>query len=384
MKKFVEYLDSHKSATMQPIEYMNLICNINANYNQSNIGPSIIPYYQGAYDKWQRENEAIMLPEPMSKSIDIHIETNIDSIRDLIRIVEENPLHPTKTYNIDLKSLHKIHPELKKLNEMVGLTKFKNAVLEQLLYFIQGLHIGLKDADFKHTVLAGPPGTGKTEAAKILGTMYSKIGVLKNNIFKKVTRSDLVAGYLGQTALKTQNVIESCLGGVLFIDEAYSLGDATDSFSRECVDTLCEALSAHKGELMVIVAGYENELKESFFKMNTGLPSRFVWRFTMDPYSAKELYDIFKKNVLENEWTISDEIHIGWFEKRKDKFVHYGRDMEVLFTYTKIAHGRRIYGKSADCRKIISPEDLDKGYKTFLDNKEVKNGGSSFIQSMYM
>lgn len=101
-------------------------------------------------------------------------------------------------------------------------------------------------------------------------------------------------------------------------------------------------------------------------------------------YSAKELYDIFKKNVLENEWTISDEIHIGWFEKRKDKFVHYGRDMEVLFTYTKIAHGRRIYGKSADCRKIISPEDLDKGYKTFLDNKEVKNGGSSFIQSMYM
>ena len=189
---------------------------------------------------------------------------------------------------------------------------------------------------------------------------------------------------MGQTALKTQKVIESCLGGVLFIDEAYSLGDASDSFSRECVDTLCEALSAHKGELMVIIAGYENELKESFFKMNTGLPSRFVWRFSMDPYSAKELHDIFTKKVKENEWKLSDTVDIKWFEKRKEKFVNYGRDMELLFTYTKISHGRRIYGKSADLRKIISTADVDNGYKTFLENKGEKTSASSILHSMYM
>jgi SpoVK/Ycf46/Vps4 family AAA+-type ATPase len=344
----------------------------------------MIPYYHGAYDIWQKANEVVITPETIAKPIDTFIETNIESIDDILKIIEDNPLKPEKTYNIDLKALHKIQPELKQIQSMIGLSKFKQAVLEQLLYFIQNLHIGSKDGDFKHTVLAGPPGTGKTDIAKIMGNMYSKLGVLKNNIFRKVTRSDLVAGYLGQTAIKTQKVIESCLGGVLFIDEAYSLGDASDSFSRECVDTLCEALSAHKGELMVIIAGYETELTDAFFKMNTGLPSRFVWRFSMDPYSAKELHDIFVKKVTDNDWIINNDIPIGWFEKRKDKFANYGRDMEVLFTYTKIAHGRRIYGKSADLRKKISIEDVDKGYKTFLENKGIKLGSTPTTHSMYM
>ena len=384
MKKFVQYLDAHKNASITSYDYWYLIHNINTNYQANQIGPSMIPYYHGAYDIWQKANEVVITPETIAKPIDTFIETNIESIDDILKIIEENPLKPEKTYNIDLKALHKIQLELKQIQSMIGLSKFKQAVLEQLLYFIQNLHLGSKDGDFKHTVLAGPPGTGKTDIAKIMGNMYSKLGVLKNNIFRKVTRSDLVAGYLGQTAIKTQKVIESCLGGVLFIDEAYSLGDASDSFSRECVDTLCEALSAHKGELMVIIAGYETELTDAFFKMNTGLPSRFVWRFSMDPYSAKELHDIFVKKVTDNDWIINNDIPIGWFEKRKDKFANYGRDMEVLFTYTKIAHGRRIYGKSADLRKKISIEDVDKGYKTFLENKGIKLGSTATTHSMYM
>ena len=98
--------------------------------------------------------------------------------------------------------------------------------------------------------------------------------------FKKVTRSDLIAGYLGQTALKTQEVIKECLGGVLFIDEAYALGNEQkkDSFAKECIDTLCEGLSDHKENLMVIIAGYEKELQSCFFDYNQGLESRFSWR----------------------------------------------------------------------------------------------------------
>ncbi len=94
------------------------------------------------------------------------------------------------------------------------------------------------------------------------------MGILKNNVFRKVTRNDLVAGYLGQTAIKTKNVIQDCLGGVLFIDEAYAMANSyeDDSFSKECIDTLCEALSDHKNNLMVIIAGYENELNNSFFR----------------------------------------------------------------------------------------------------------------------
>ena len=116
------------------------------------------------------------------------------------------------------------------------------------------------------------PGTGKTEIAKIMGELFSNLGILKNKKFKKVTRSDLIAGYLGQTALKTRDVIKESLGGVLFIDEAYALGnqEKRDSFAKECIDTLCEALSDHKDNLMVIIAGYENDLNKCFFSYNKG------------------------------------------------------------------------------------------------------------------
>jgi len=153
------------------------------------------------------------------------------------------------------------------LDAMVGLKKFKEEILNQLLYFAQNLHVG-KHSDFMHTVLCGPPGTGKTEVAMILGKMYSKLGILKNQVFKKVCRNDLVAGYLGQTALKTKKVIDECLGGCLFIDEAYALANDYngDSYSKECIDVLCEALSAHKEDLMVIIAGYKDELEHTFSK----------------------------------------------------------------------------------------------------------------------
>ena len=151
--------------------------------------------------------------------------------------------------------------------------------------------------DFMHTVIYGPPGTGKTEIAKIMGNIFCNLGILKKNVFRKATRSDLIAGYLGQTAIKTRDLVTSCLGGVLFIDEAYALGneEKRDSFAKECIDTLCEALSDHKDEIMVIIAGYEKELKNCFFNYNQGLESRFTWRFHTDDYKPEELMEDFRK-----------------------------------------------------------------------------------------
>ena len=116
---------------------------------------------------------------------------------------------------------------------------------------------------------------------KIIGKIFSKLGILSKKYFKKVTRADLIAGYLGQTAIKTRDVINEAKGGVLFIDEAYALGnpEKRDSFAKECIDTLCEGLSDNKDNLMVIIAGYEKELKDCFFSYNQGLDSRFNWRF---------------------------------------------------------------------------------------------------------
>ena len=175
-----------------------------------------------------------------------------------------------------MKILHEIKDPLIELNNMIGMKELKKNILDQIIYFIQELN--KSNCDFMHTVIYGPPGTGKTEIAKILGKIFSKMNFLSKGIFKKVTRSDLVAGYLGQTALKTKEVIKECLGGVLFIDEAYSLGNSEkkDTFSKECIDTLCESLSDYKDNLMVIIAGYENELEQCFFNYNQGLNSRFT------------------------------------------------------------------------------------------------------------
>ena len=333
-------------------------------------------------------NEVIERSKPTIKHIKHIVISAPTNLKSLIDIINNNEISDNVEYNIDVKSLKYIKSELTKLRDMVGMEKMKESVFQQLLYFIQNLHIGndKNSSDFKHTVIMGPPGTGKTHVAKIIGNMYAKLGVLKKNIFKKVTRNDLIAGYLGQTAIKTQKVIEECLGGVLFIDEAYSLAneDRDDSFSKECLDTLCEALSDHKDDLMVIIAGYENELNNRFFNANKGLDSRFIWRFKIDEYTASELMRIFLVIVTQSGWEMLDnKINERWFQEKKDKFQGLGRDMEVLFTYSKMAHSLRIYGKDIEIRKKISLEDMDKGYKIFLDNLK-KDEQPSFINSIYI
>jgi len=328
----------------------------------------------------------LIQPSPTIKMHKKHIDASVSKLTDLLDIINNNDYNEDTEYNIDLKALHNIKDELTQLNGLIGLAQFKNSIVDQILYFVQNLHVGVEH-DFKHTVIYGPPGTGKTEIAKIMGKMYSKIGILKNNVFKKVTRNDLIAGYLGQTAIKTKKVITESLGGCLFIDEAYSLAnhDTNDSYSKECIDTICEALSDHKAELMVIVAGYEEEMNETFFKVNQGLSSRFIWRFKVDDYNSKELLAIFKKKVGENEWVFDCEAKAceKWFEQKIGEFTFFGRDMELLFSYTKISHGRRIYGKTDDLRKKITMVDLENGYLLFVKNTKIKKE-SRCIPGLYI
>jgi len=412
---FVEYLDNLKSEQLDynkmadilhlsRLSYMEnflfepQFCGyIKPIYNMSSIVNPSIP--TNKFELWKKEHEQTSLPKPYDtinikeklgepeKKI-VEIDVSLTNLGDVLQLIENNPVESNTEYNIDLKSLHNIKTELDQLNKMVGMKSLKSSILDQLVYFMQDMHLSDSGtSDYKHTVLYGPPGTGKTEIAKIIGTMYSKLGILKNNVFRKVTRNDLVAGYLGQTAIKTKNVIQDCLGGVLFIDEAYSLANSyeDDSFSKECIDTLCEALSDHKNNLMVIIAGYENELNNSFFRANPGLESRFMWRFKTDCYNAKELKSIFEKKVDELEWTIQEsDITDDWFEKRKEKFPSFGRDMEMLFSYAKIAHSRRIYGKPKDLRKCLNIADLDRGYEMLVENRKKENPITKAMLSMYI
>ena len=311
----------------------------------------------------------------------INVDATINNIDDLLQLINNYKLDDTIEYNINMNALHNIKEPLTNLNNMIGMTNLKENVVDQILYFIQNLHINPQQkleaakGEFLHTVIYGPPGTGKTEVAKIIGHIFSKLGILQKGTFKKVTRSDLIAGYLGQTAIKTQDVIKECLGGVLFIDEAYALGNSEkrDNFSKECIDTLCEALSDHKENLMVIIAGYEKELDDCFFNYNQGLNSRFIWRFKIDEYKAEELYKIFIKKVTEYGWSVNDNINVNWFQKHMDYFKYYGRDIETLLLKTKIAHGRRVFCKSREDRYKLTLKDLENGFDMYIKNEEVKN-----------
>jgi len=333
----------------------------------------------------------LLKPQQLKTEIreNITVEMEINSIADILKIINTYKLDPSIQYNINMKALHNIKEPLEELNNMIGMEQLKTNIVFQILYFIQDLHkSSVSNGDFMHTVIYGPPGTGKTEIAKLMGKIYSKIGVLSKGTFKKVTRSDLIAGYLGQTALKTRDIIKDSLGGVLFIDEAYALGnpEKRDSFAKECIDTLCEALSDNKDNLMVIVAGYETELKECFFNYNQGLDSRFTWRFKTDEYTAEDLHRIFLKKVMDIGWEIQENsnITVEWFKKNKEYMIFYGRDIETILAKTKIAHSKRVFCKPLTEKKKINLTDLDKGFEMYLKNEDVKNRKDTNSMKKYL
>ena len=324
----------------------------------------------------------------------VNIIKEINNIGDLLLLIETYPNDKNIEYNINMDALHMIEKPLIDLNNMIGMKNLKENIVDQIIFYIQNLHTlnsDIKGNDFMHTVIYGSPGTGKTEIAKIIGDIFSKMGILSKGTFKKVTRADLIAGYLGQTALKTRDIIKECLGGVLFIDEAYALGneEKRDSFSKECIDTLCEALSDHKDNLMVIIAGYETDLNNCFFNYNQGLNSRFTWRFKTDEYTAEDLYNIFLKKVTECGWCLAEnsEIDIKWFDKNKKCFKYFGRDIETLFAKTKIAHSRRVFCLDPSLKKQLTIKDLDRGFEIYSKNEDTKDKEreklNKIISSMY-
>ena len=337
----------------------------------------------------------------------VNICCEISCIADLLQLIDQHPVVENVEYNINMRALHRISEPLRKLDAMVGMDSLKENVVDQIIYFIQDLHKNETNGDngangdnvskdkrsggafndYMHTVIYGPPGTGKTEVAQLIGAIFSRMGVLRKNRFRKVTRSDLIAGYLGQTAIKTADVIKECLGGVLFIDEAYALGNADkrDSFSKECIDTLCEALSNHKSDLMVIIAGYETDLNECFFSANPGLNSRFTWRHKIDDYTPAQLAKIYEKKVQDCGWQLHEPVRLNWFEANMKYFKCYGRDMETLLSRAKIAHGRRVFCSPHD-RRRLTRADLEKGMTMFISNDEVRQRkyAKSPAVSMYL
>jgi SpoVK/Ycf46/Vps4 family AAA+-type ATPase len=359
----------------------------------------------------------------------------------------------------------KLIEALLKLNNLVGMEKCKQSIIDQVKFLLleeRFSELGSASKTMLHTLIFGPPGTGKTELGRTLSEIWIAIKevrerrqeeqalemhdeiqiyvdsihnsaarqeneleslqstvfsnkrkysqMLKANVdkvvdihqeidqtldnldrllrrkyrqlnptskkaetlFKVVSRKDLVAEYMGQTAIKTKKVIESAIGGVLFIDEAYSLfQDDKDSFGKEAIAVIIQYMTEFPDKVIFIFAGYKNEMLDTVFTANPGMKRRFSWVFEIDGYNNKELSDIFLLQLKRDEWECDCDKQTldAFFSKHKKKFPFYGGDTERFVFQCKLTFAREAFEKfNVVTKRSIGIEIMEKAIPHFQTN----------------
>lgn len=287
------------------------------------------------------------------------------------------------------ESVTKIINEIKnpeaELNSMIGLRSVKNEINTLCNFIIMKKkreEEGLKTPSISyHCVFVGNPGTGKTTVARILASIYKDLGVLQKGHLIETDRSGLVAEYVGQTAVKTNKIIDSALDGVLFIDEAYTLANGgNNDYGAEAIATLLKRMEDDRDRLVVILAGYTKEI-ENFINSNPGLRSRFNRYINFEDYSASELNEIFWLQVRKNEYTLSDDAAQYIEEQLKEIVANKPRD------FGNARYVRNLFEKAIEAQanrlakaKNISKQDLTLIIKDDFMQKETKG----LVQQSYV
>jgi type VII secretion ATPase EccA len=266
----------------------------------------------------------------------------------------------------------------KELDELIGLGAVKEEV-RSLANFVklqkQRQDKGLKTPKLSyHLVFTGSPGTGKTTVARIVARIYKDLGILKKGHTVETDRSGLVANYVGQTATKTNAVVDSALNGVLFIDEAYALvpENASQDYGQEAISTLLKRMEDDRDKLVVIIAGYTNEMKR-FIDSNPGLQSRFNRYINFPDYTAEELVDIFKMYMKRNQYTIAEDAEellvekLNYAVEHKDRNFGNARYARNVFEKSIQAQANRLSGRTGLSERQlteITMDDLEKGFSS--------------------
>ncbi len=275
------------------------------------------------------------------------------------------------------KKYRGLHEPLTALQAMIGMTEVKKSIVSQIHFLIA--NDGKLDDHFLNTSISGPPGTGKTSIARILFNIWNAIDIFKDKdrTFHILHRSDFVGSYMGHTSNKTKKMLQKHAGNVLFIDEAYSLVTGErDEDGQEALHQLNAFMSEEKSNTVVIIAGYEDQLEESFFSCNQGLKRRFGWHFIVEPYNAQELYKIFLLQLKKNGWTVEDCEKL--FVNNKEKFENAGGDCENIAFKAKLEYSKRVWNKKKKTKRLTLL-DVKSGFEKHFVHKKTPVESTMYI-----
>ncbi|MDR0435079.1 MAG: AAA family ATPase [Gracilibacteraceae bacterium] len=280
---------------------------------------------------------------------------------------------------------------LKTLDAMIGLARVKNRIKDITAHCairkLKSEVCGAENPLVPNMIFLGNPGTGKTTVAKLAAQAFREIGLMRRGHLVSVTRTDLVAEYTGQSAVKTTKIFESALDGVLFVDEAYSLYHQTDSaragdtFSREVIDTLTALMTEYAGRCCVIFAGYNAEMNYMLDNANPGLRERFPFKLYFDDYTAAELQEIFLLKAAENKLVIPAECLTALNEvmervcANKSQLFANGRVAENFLQEVTLRQERRLFDRKQSGGELtetdlltLMPEDFNRAAQAFQDD----------------